>query len=1505
MAMATTQEATSKYVAESLELPLPLEQRCHEQLLEAARAAQRRRLRPHAPHDVRRGDRTRKRIARAVTVLRDDYEVPDELIREALRYSNTWEDALTFLALQRTSDALPASLRAAPQAAEERGETGDVAALDVVSANPRAAESERSAENAAEPTDDWEDAAPQPDEQLQESSAPTPTPAPAAADSEASDAAMSWTQRYLLQLAQEEELERQREKEEAALSPEARALRDLEAQFAALEDAMRQSQADGKLTKKKKKALSQDLQALRLRLVGMGWNEAQYRQSRRGAESEAPAASSQPAAQPKEPAQATPDEVEDDDESYGSALFATDASAPPAAAATCSSQPAASKASSSSSPPVLATFSPSSCASWTGKTPRELLADHCRRHKWQRPQFKKLSTSRQVHRYGVVVDGGKNGTRHEFAASEELFPVRDGFRSIDEAKDVVATVALYALSPQLPLYGMMPPPYRALWLSWEEAKRAAAEASASAVQSEFDAFVDAILNDVPEELATAADCADAKPEKTAEKGDAPVTVLATPAQPSDERGALSDWDVDDWDADLSDGEEGEGKGAGAEQSRAQEAEEQAEEDEEEEEEEESEETKARSQEIRRIFDRHAGSRRARELQATRQSLPIASFQSDVLAALEQHDVVLISGETGCGKSTQVPQFVLEDMVRSRGAGARCQIVCTQPRRLAAMSLAERVSAELGEPAMGQRDSLCGFQIRLEQRTTRHTRLLFCTTGVLLRRLQDPRTLAADVSHVIVDEVHERDVQSDVLLSMLRAFLAEQSRQPRRRRRLKVVLMSATLQAERFQQYFGGAARCPMLQVPGRTFPVQELFLEDVLERTAFELDDESPCRRAVDAAGEQACARVTVSGRGGSSYSQRVTWDRSPAGSARPTGGREREHEHEHEGSRYSARTRQTLARLDERVINYELIELLLEQLVTTDVPAWLSDASPSAAILVFLPGLQEISTLLDALAANRVLRAAGDALAMQLECLPLHSSLSPEDQRRVFDLAPARGFARKLRIIAATNVAETSLTIEDVKAVVDSGRAKEMRHDSAARTSVLEEVWVSRANAKQRLGRAGRTSGGVCFRLFSRETARAAMAAQPVPELLRAPLTSLCLQIKSLGVAGSCAAFLDGCLDAPRASSVADALQELHAIGALASSSSSSSSDGVDDDNNSGETLTPLGRQLARLPVDVRVGKLLLLGAIWGALDVVALCAAVLETKSPFVAPFGRQRDMQAARERFVVGASDVLTDVHALLAWRRVPARDEPAFCRAHFLSRRALVETHKLAQHLHALVAPQLRVAAGQRARDAVSLSPATVALCSALLVAALSPNVLTVDAGASSPSRLALRDGRRDVAFVHPSSVNAASRARAALSAATLAVSPCFSFAVKLHTSQVFVPASSLALPTALCLFAGAMDVVLPRQRALGDVTLVLDGWLSLRARSLRSAVLLQELRGVVQRVTQRELEAPDSGDGRDDALPPRETVVALVTELLLAELELRDRHRVLTKQLDRASSSLSR
>lgn len=398
--------------------------------------------------------------------------------------------------------------------------------------------------------------------------------------------------------------------------------------------------------------------------------------------------------------------------------------------------------------------------------------------------------------------------------------------------------------------------------------------------------------------------------------------------------------------------------------------------------------------------------------------------------------------------------------------------------------------------------------------------------------------------MIVDEVHERDLQSDVLLAMLRQFLAEGNAARRRKfggtlPPLKVILMSATLNAASFQQYFGGAAVCPMIEVPGRTFPVEQFYLEDVLEKTNFVVDEESPAYVPVDESGsDRNSTQVTISGRGGTSYSQQVSWTSSSGKSSSKATVTETQRMLK---ETYSESTLQTLERMDPSVVNYELIQALLEHITTeTDMLSLSkkSDQRRSASVLVFLPGLQEITTLLDILAGSRLLRH--DPQGREFELLPLHSSLSAQEQQRIFRQRPG-----VIRIIAATNIAETSLTIDDVKVVIDSGRVKQMSHDAQRRTNVLEEIWVARANAKQRAGRAGRTSGGSCFRLFPQSVFRSVMLEQPVPEIRRAPLTSLCLQIKTFGVGGNeekdgCGEFLRACLDPPDDVSIRDALEEL-----------------------------------------------------------------------------------------------------------------------------------------------------------------------------------------------------------------------------------------------------------------------------------------------------------------------------------------------------------------------------
>ena len=298
-------------------------------------------------------------------------------------------------------------------------------------------------------------------------------------------------------------------------------------------------------------------------------------------------------------------------------------------------------------------------------------------------------------------------------------------------------------------------------------------------------------------------------------------------------------------------------------------------------------------------------------------------------------------------------------------------MCTQPRRLAAIAVAERVSEEFGERDIGVSPSLVGYQIRLDKRVCKTTQLLFCTTGILLRRLQSDPSLSS-VTHVILDEVHERDINCDVLLCVLRSL----SLKPRRRP-LKILLMSATISTKQFSSYF---SHCPILTIPGRLYPVTQRFLPDILEVTGHIIEAGSKCSKAEKEIGEE--------------------WY-SPD-----------------DDVQYSDTTIRSMTRVLPHVINYDLIEDLLQFIVQ-------DEDTPAGAILVFLPGLSEITRMSTRLKANR--RFDPEWI------LSLHSSLPASDQKRIFTRPPAH----QVKIILSTNIAETSVTIDDVTVVVDSGRVK------------------------------------------------------------------------------------------------------------------------------------------------------------------------------------------------------------------------------------------------------------------------------------------------------------------------------------------------------------------------------------------------------------------------------------------------------------------------------------
>lgn len=664
----------------------------------------------------------------------------------------------------------------------------------------------------------------------------------------------------------------------------------------------------------------------------------------------------------------------------------------------------------------------------------------------------------------------------------------------------------------------------------------------------------------------------------------------------------------------------------------------------------------------------------RRMQRSRQQLPMWQFKDYAVKAVQENQVTILCGETGCGKSTQMPAFLLESEMSN---GRPCKIYCTEPRRISAITLAQRVGQELGEQKrdIGTNRSLVGYAIRLESQIASSTRLVYATTGIVLRMLENADGLS-DVTHVIIDEVHERSIETDFLLIILRKLLAS-------RPQLKLILMSATVDASRFSVYFG---RAPVLSVPGRTFPVQRRFLEDAIELTGHVVEQDEQYRGSEDEDDDD------DGGKG-------------PAG-ANP--------EKQYLAS-YSSKTRNTLAKWNQYRIDYHLILKLISTVVSH--PQYFQF---SQAILVFLPGLAEIRRMNDLL--------SGTPVASSYRIHMLHSSVSSEEQQEAFVLPPkSMG-----KIVLSTNIAETGVTIPDVTCVIDTGTHKEMRFDERRQISRLKESFISRANAKQRCGRAGRVQEGLCFHLFTKYRHDQRMVDQQTPEMLRLSLQDLVMRVKICKL-GDIQNTLAQALDPPSSKNIRRAIDTLIEVDALTNR----------------EELTDLGLQLSKLPLDPYLGKLVLYGALFSCLDVCVTLAAILTTKSPFSASPSDRKHVDLARSSFSKHNSDLLTEYAAYTAWRRVclsNSTSEHQYCRKNCLSLQTLSNIEDIkAQLLSALIddvrfislspadrATLSRVSnAGSRTRRFVPIPPTSnshannTELMSALIAWSFYPKLLTRD------------------------------------------------------------------------------------------------------------------------------------------------------------------------------------
>ncbi|KAI8868250.1 P-loop containing nucleoside triphosphate hydrolase protein, partial [Ramicandelaber brevisporus] len=475
------------------------------------------------------------------------------------------------------------------------------------------------------------------------------------------------------------------------------------------------------------------------------------------------------------------------------------------------------------------------------------------------------------------------------------------------------------------------------------------------------------------------------------------------------------------------------------------------------------------------------------MQRIRASLPAAKCIDDIISAIQSHPVTIIRGATGSGKSTQGPQYILESMIRN-GKGSDANIICTQPRRVAAIGVAERVAAERNETV----GDVVGYAVRGDTKVHQsRTKLLFCTTGVLLRRLHDDPELNG-VSHVIVDEVHERSVDSDFLLILLRDIV----RRRKSNSGIKVILMSATLDADQFANYFKieGLGKPRVLEIPGFTYPVRVLHIEDIL-------------RQFTD---------------------------------------------------------------------NRQILSNTAGATITNNDSRLLDDADDDIDY--------------DTDEADADADSDSTQAGLKLWILPLHAGLTPREQALVFK-RPQSG----RKVVLATNIAETSITIDDIEHVIDFGRVKESQYNPRTRISCLVETFASRAACRQRQGRAGRSRPGTCYKLFTRKLEQELMEAHQLPEIQRVPLTQLCLDLLSIGHS-NIVEFLAQAIDPPPQKSVFAAISTLNDMGAL-----------IPNKSNAQWTLTPLGSAMARIPADVRIAKMLVLAATMGCFEQVLSLTAVL----------------------------------------------------------------------------------------------------------------------------------------------------------------------------------------------------------------------------------------------------------------------------------------------------------
>ena len=514
----------------------------------------------------------------------------------------------------------------------------------------------------------------------------------------------------------------------------------------------------------------------------------------------------------------------------------------------------------------------------------------------------------------------------------------------------------------------------------------------------------------------------------------------------------------------------------------------------------------------------------------RMSLPVWSSRKQILELVEKNRIVIIQGETGSGKTTQIPQFLLD-------AGYYGGIVCTQPRRVAAMSIAKRVSQEM-EVELGEQ---VGYTVRFDDKTSKNTLIKYVTDGLLLKEATTDHTLKK-YQIIIIDEAHERTLSTDILFGFLKELMEK-------RKELKLIIMSATFDIEKFQNYFDA----PLAIIKGRTYPVDIIYLS-------------SPTDDYVD------CAVKKV-------------------------------------------------------------IQIHKEE--------------KPGDILLFLTGEEEIESACQQIRDG--IEELGDEVGYA-NVIPIYSTLPPYLQEKIFEPPPEtnpRGIKGR-KIVVATNIAESSITIDGIVYVVDPGFTKQKVFNPRGKMESLLINIISKENADQRAGRAGRTKPGKCFRLYTEESYQKELKKSSIPEILRSNITSVVLNLLKLGI--NDLVHFDF-IDPPAPETMMRAIEMLNYLGAM------------DDDGK----LTELGSQMNQFPLEPELSKMVLAGVKYKCINDMLTLAATLSVKSPFLRPRGKENEADSKKYQFTHHTGDHITLIMAFNAFKKNEFSKD--WCRDNFINFRTM--------------------------------------------------------------------------------------------------------------------------------------------------------------------------------------------------------------------------------------------